>query len=152
MEVYALVGPSGTGKSHRALIVAQERGINTLIDDGLLIQDSRIVAGKSAKREPTRLQAVRRAIFVDPEQAREVKEKLAELAPERVLVISTSLKMIRRILERLELPPPAQVIQIEEIASPQEIAHAREVRRREGKHVIPVPTIEVKKKISRLFG
>lgn len=146
MEVYALVGPSGTGKSHRALIVAQERGINTLIDDGLLIQDSRIVAGKSAKREPTRLQAVRRAIFVDPEQAREVKEKLAELAPERVLVISTSLKMIRRILERLELPPPAQVIQIEEIASPQEIAHAREVRRREGKHVIPVPTIEVKKK------
>ena len=146
MEVYALVGPSGTGKSHRALIVAQERGINTLIDDGLLIQDSRIVAGKSAKREPTRLQAVRRAIFVDPEQAREVKEKLAELAPERVLVISTSLKMLRRILERLELPPPAQVIQIEEIASPQEIAHAREVRRREGKHVIPVPTIEVKKK------
>lgn len=146
MEVYALVGPSGTGKSHRALIVAQDNGINTLIDDGLLIQNSRIVAGKSAKREPTRLQAVRRAIFVDPDQAREVKEKLAELAPERVLVISTSPKMIQRILERLELPQPTRVIKIEEVASPQEIARAREVRRREGKHVIPVPTIEVKKR------
>ncbi len=146
VEVYALIGPSGTGKSHRALLVAQENDIDVFIDDGLLIKDSRIVAGKSAKREPTRLQAVRRAIFVDPEQRREVMEKLSELAPERLLVISTSPKMIQRILTCLQLPPPKRVIKIEDIASPAEIAQARETRRREGKHVIPVPTIEVKKR------
>lgn len=146
MEVYALIGPSGTGKSHRALMVAQENDIDVFIDDGLLIKDSRIVAGRSAKREPTRLQAVRRAIFVDAEQRREVREKLWELSPERVLVISTSPKMIQRILDRLQLPRPRQIIKIEDIASPAEIARARETRRREGKHVIPVPTIEVKKR------
>lgn len=151
MEVYALVGPSGTGKSHRALLVAQQYGVDALIDDGLLIHNNRIVAGKSAKREPTKLQAIRRAIFVDPEQAQEVKEKLREVAPKRLLVISTSPKMIERIRERLELPPLTRLITIEEIASPLEITRAREIRRREGKHVIPVPTIEVKKKFPGLL-
>ncbi|MGI6575509.1 MAG: Asp23/Gls24 family envelope stress response protein [bacterium] len=151
MEVYALVGPSGTGKSHRALLVAQEYGISTLIDDGLLIQGSQIVAGSSAKREMTKLQAVRRAIFVDPVQAQDVREKLKIINPERLLVISTSRKMVARILQQLELPQPAHIILIEDIATREEIAEAREVRRREGKHVIPVPTIEVKKRFPGLL-
>ena len=83
---------------------------------------------------------------MDDEQTREVREGLSELAPERVLVISTSAKMIQRILTRLCLPQPTKVIRIEDIASAAEIAQARETRRREGKHVIPVPTIEVKKR------
>jgi len=63
IEVIALVGPSGTGKSHHAMWVAQEYGCRAIIDDGLLISGSRIVAGKSAKREETKTAAVRRAVF-----------------------------------------------------------------------------------------
>ena len=34
MKVYGFVGPSGTGKSYRAQMVASEKGINFIIDDG----------------------------------------------------------------------------------------------------------------------
>ena len=37
IKVYAFVGPSGTGKSYRAQMVAGEKNINFIIDDGLLI-------------------------------------------------------------------------------------------------------------------
>ena len=37
IDVYAFVGPSGTGKSYRAQMVASENNINYIIDDGLLI-------------------------------------------------------------------------------------------------------------------
>ena len=43
MKVYAFVGPSGTGKSYRAQFVATQRGINYIIDDGLLIKDNAII-------------------------------------------------------------------------------------------------------------
>ena len=42
MTVYALVGPSGTGKSFRAKLLAQKYGIEVIIDDGLLIQQDKI--------------------------------------------------------------------------------------------------------------
>lgn len=51
MRVVGFVGPSGTGKSHRAVWVARERGIDFIIDDGLLIRGAQIIAGKSAKKE-----------------------------------------------------------------------------------------------------
>ena len=38
IKVYAFVGPSGTGKSYRAQMVASERDIPCIIDDGLLIK------------------------------------------------------------------------------------------------------------------
>jgi SpoVK/Ycf46/Vps4 family AAA+-type ATPase len=50
MKVYAFVGPSGTGKSYRAQMVASEKGINFIIDDGLLIKDNQVIAGVSAKK------------------------------------------------------------------------------------------------------
>ena len=51
MDIYALVGPSGTGKSHRALQVAHKYEVELIIDDGLLIKGDRILAGLSAKRQ-----------------------------------------------------------------------------------------------------
>ena len=33
INVYAFVGPSGTGKSYRAQMVASEKNINYIIDD-----------------------------------------------------------------------------------------------------------------------
>lgn len=50
IKVYAFVGPSGTGKSYRAQMVASEKGINFIIDDGLLIKDNEVIAGESAKK------------------------------------------------------------------------------------------------------
>ncbi|MGI6144774.1 MAG: Asp23/Gls24 family envelope stress response protein [Clostridia bacterium] len=144
MEVYALVGRSGTGKSHRAITVAYDHGIDTVIDDGLLIKDGCKVAGKSAKREKTTFGAVKRAIFHDVEHAREIKECLAELKPAKILILGTSLHMVERITVALELPQPTKIIKIEDIATKREIDMARELRTSHGMHVIPVPTIELK--------
>lgn len=151
MEVVALVGPAGTGKSHRASLVAYEVRADAIVDDGLLIQGSRIVAGRSAKAEPTGMAAVRRALFTDEAHRREVREAIAGLAPERLLVLGTSEEMVRRICEALELPPPARVISIHDVATPEEIRRARRTRRRLGKHVIPAPTFEVKRTLSGLL-
>ena len=144
MDVFAFVGPSGTGKSHRALIVAHEQAADALIDDGLFIKDSKIIAGKSAKKEPNKIGAVRRAIFTDPEHAAEVREAIERVKPQRILVLGTSDGMVEKIVRILKLPPIQKIIRIEEIASPTEIAKARKARLREGKHIIPVPTIELK--------
>ncbi len=51
MDVIAFIGPSGTGKSHRALVVAHEHHASCIIDDGILIHNNRIVGGFSAKKE-----------------------------------------------------------------------------------------------------
>lgn len=54
LKVFAFVGPSGTGKSYRAQMVANERNINYIIDDGLLIKDNEVIAGSSAKKAATK--------------------------------------------------------------------------------------------------
>ncbi|MDF9409646.1 Asp23/Gls24 family envelope stress response protein [Pelotomaculum isophthalicicum JI] len=145
MEVYALVGPSGTGKSHRAAIVANKFGAQAIIDDGLLIQGNRIIAGSSAKRQPTRIGAIKAALFMDNQQAREIKSALAQVAPEKVLILGTSVGMVQRIASRLELPQPAEIMKIEDIASEKEIRKAKFHRTRFSRHVIPAPILEVKK-------
>ena len=63
IRVVAFVGPSGTGKSHRAQMVAKSRGIEYIIDDAILIHQNRLVAGTSAKRANTKIEAVKRALF-----------------------------------------------------------------------------------------
>lgn len=144
MDIIALVGPSGTGKSHRALIVAHEHHIDTIIDDGLLIKDSKIIAGHSAKKEASKIMAVKRAIFMEADHAQEVREAIKNVMPTRILVLGTSINMVEKIVHILELPEISKVIMIEDIATPAEIAKARESRLKEGKHIIPVPTIELK--------
>ncbi|MDA8344502.1 MAG: hypothetical protein M0Z66_03370 [Thermaerobacter sp.] len=148
MEVIAFVGPSGSGKSHRASLVAVELGTDAVIDDGLLVREGKILAGESAKRAPSKLEAVRRAIFAHPADAERMRRRLQEVQPERVLVLGTSLGMVQRICGVLALPSPARVMHIEDIASPEEIRHAQRVRREQGKHVIPAPTVEVKRTFS----
>ncbi|MCL5046971.1 MAG: Asp23/Gls24 family envelope stress response protein [Actinobacteria bacterium] len=148
MDVFALIGPSGTGKSHRASVVAYDQNVDLIIDDGLVIKETKILAGKSAKREPTLVAAVRRALFLEEDHAAEVKSKIGEINPARVLILGTSKNMVNRIADTLELPRPGRYIAIEEVASPWEIRKARRIRREQGKHVIPAPTFEVKKTFS----
>ena len=44
IEVYAFVGPAGTGKSQRASQVARQHGIDLIVDDGLVVSRGRIMA------------------------------------------------------------------------------------------------------------
>jgi uncharacterized alkaline shock family protein YloU len=147
VEVIALVGPAGSGKSHRAGIVAHQHHCELIIDDGLLIRDGKIIAGTSAKREDNKMAAVRRAIFHEKAHREEVRTALWSAKPKRVLVLGTSDDMIVRICDALDLPHPDKTIRIEDIASPAQIRLARR-KRLEGKHVIPAPTFEVKKTFS----
>ncbi|MBR5913237.1 MAG: Asp23/Gls24 family envelope stress response protein [Selenomonadaceae bacterium] len=144
MDVIALVGPSGTGKSHRALQVAHEQNADAIIDDGILIKDGHIIAGESAKTEKSKIMAVRRAIFVLPGHAEEVREAIQRIQPHRILIIGTSENMVHKIAQTLKLPSIQLIIRIEDIASRAEIDLARFHRLKEGKHIIPVPTIELK--------
>lgn len=144
MEVIAFFGPPGTGKSDRALVVAYENKASCIIDDGILIYHSRIVAGKSAKREESRLKAVRRAIFWDAEQREEVRQALEKINPKRVLILGTSDRMVETICKALGLPKPSKYIRIQDVARPDEMLKAKEARNKEGKHVIPVPTMELR--------
>ena len=72
MRVFAFVGPSGTGKSYRAQMVAGENSISYIIDDGLLINENEVVAGESAKKAPTKIETVKHAIFIDEKERKEM--------------------------------------------------------------------------------
>ena len=144
MDVIALVGPSGTGKSHRALQVAREHKADAIIDDGILIKDGHIIAGESAKTEKSKIMAVRRAIFVLPGHAEEVRAAIQKIQPHRILIIGTSENMVHKITKTLKLPSIQLIVRIEDIASRAEIETAQFHRLKEGKHIIPVPTIELK--------
>ncbi|MFA6508137.1 MAG: hypothetical protein WCT14_18685, partial [Treponemataceae bacterium] len=49
------------------------------------------------------------------------------------------------------LPQPSRIIKIEEIATQEEIEKALQSRKVEGKHVIPVPSFEVKRNYPTIF-
>ncbi|NLX91714.1 MAG: hypothetical protein GXZ07_09035 [Firmicutes bacterium] len=151
MEVYALIGPSGTGKSHHCCSLAYQEGIEYIIDDGLLIKGNQILAGRSAKRENTKMAATKRAIFLDPEHALQVKGKIREACPKSILVLGTSERMIKRITERLEIPYPKKIFNIYDIASEKEIAKALESREKENRHAIPIPTFAIEKDFPGFF-
>lgn len=152
IQVYALVGESGTGKSFRSKLLAEEYGIHAIIDDGLLIQDDKIIAGRSAKREKTYMGAVRVALFDDKDHRDSVAKVLRKTHIKKILLLGTSEKMVSKIAMRLQLPQPQKIIHIEDIATKEEIEKAVKSRQVEGKHVIPVPTIEVKKNYPQILS
>lgn len=152
MEVVAFVGPSGTGKSHHAIGVAFDNRCDAIIDDGLLIKGTKILAGTSAKNEDNRIQAVKRAIFTDEGHAQAVREALATNNIHRLLIIATSDNMINKIVGRLQLDKPVKTVYINQIASKAEIKKARHARLQEGKHIVPVPTVELKPHFTGYFA
>jgi len=151
LKVVGFIGPSGTGKSHRAPWVARERGIDFIIDDGLLIKGNRVIAGTSAKKERTRIGSIKRALFTDPEHAKSVSDAVAVYKPEAIMILGTSDEMVESIAKRLGFPPPEEKVYIHEVAEEYEIKQALSTRREQGKHVIPVPTFEIKKDFSGYF-
>jgi uncharacterized alkaline shock family protein YloU len=148
LKVYALVGPSGTGKSHKSTMLASDMGISHIIDDGLLISGNRVIAGTSAKKEATKLASVRRALFTDAEHRKEVAKAIKARKADSILLLGTSEKMVTDIAKKLELPDIDRIIYIEDISDEDEIKTALSSRKEKGKHVIPVPTFEIKKDFS----
>jgi uncharacterized alkaline shock family protein YloU len=145
VKVYALIGSSGTGKSHHSALVAYQEGIDYIIDDGLFIGNNKILAGRSAKRENTKMAATKRAIFLDPEHAARVREKIQEVQPQSILILGISERMVAKIVNRLKLPPVLKIIHIEEVSTPASIARAVEIRQKENRHVIPIPTFALER-------
>ena len=148
IEVYAFVGPSGTGKSYRAQMVAGAYNIKFIIDDGLLVKENALVAGQSAKKAPTKIETIKKALFNDEKQKSEMQEAIIRLSPKSILILGTSDKMVKTIAENLGLPPIQKTIYITDVATEEEIENAKRIRTTEGKHVIPVPTFELKKDFS----
>ena len=148
IKVYAFVGPSGTGKSYRAQMVAGKYDIHYIIDDGLFIKDNQVIAGNSAKKAPTKIETVKHALFITEEEKNEIRKAIRKYRPQSILILGTSDGMVEKIAKNLDLPEISKIIYIDEIATKEEMETARRTRVTEGKHVIPVPTFEIKKDFS----
>lgn len=151
MRTIAFVGPSGTGKSHRAMMVARKYGADAIIDDGLLISETKVIAGVSAKRSETKIASVKCALFMDGTHAEDVSRAIYENNLNCVMVLGTSDGMVNKIAKVLKLPPIEKIIRIEDVATEEEMEKAKQMRTVEGKHVIPVPTFEIRKDFSGYF-
>ena len=151
MKVYALVGKSGTGKSYQAMNLCREKNIRSVIDDGLFIVGSDILAGTSAKRQTTKTGAIKTALFIDEEHKNSVKKMIDEISPDNILLLGTSDGMVKKIAKRLELPEIENITYIETITTENERETARQQRHELGKHVIPVPTFQLKREFSGYF-
>lgn len=148
MKTIGFSGKSGTGKSYKALSVAASKGIRLIVDDGLLICDGKVLAGRSAKKEKNKYSSVLRAIFNDPEHSNQVREAIETSGEESILILGTSEKMVNLIAQRLGVDPVCEHLHIEDVSTQQEIKTANNMRTRYGKHVIPVPTLEIKRTFS----
>lgn len=148
IRVCAFVGPSGTGKSYRAQMVAGENDIEFIIDDGLLVKGNAVVAGTSAKKAPTKVETVKHALFYEENEKREMQEAFERYKPEAILILGTSDGMVAKIAANLGLPQISKTVYINDVATEEEMENARRIRVTEGKHVIPVPTFEIKKDFS----
>ena len=151
MKVYGLIGKSGTGKSYQAVNLCKELNIESIIDDGLFICRNKVMAGISAKRQPTKVGAVKTALFNKDEHMEEVREKIRKIKPSSILIIGTSDGMVDRIVARLGLPKINKRIYIDDITPEEERLLAKKHREEMGQHVIPAPTFQLKRQFSGYF-
>lgn len=156
MEIYTLVGKSGTGKSYHAISLCESKGIDGIIDDGLFIYNNIVVSGRSAKKSETKIGAIRIALFNDDDIKDIVYKSIIEKNPNKLLIIGTSDKMVNKIILRLGLLKEKDLnkvnrVYIEEITTDEERSIARKERDQFGKHVVPAPSIELKKNFAGYF-
>ena len=81
MKVYGLIGKSGTGKSFQAMNLCKAMNIESIIDDGLFICRNKVAAGISAKRQETKVGAVKAALFNSDEHRDEVVSAIKKIKP-----------------------------------------------------------------------
>ena len=151
MKVYGLIGKSGTGKSFQAVNLCKERNIESIIDDGLFICRNKVVAGISAKRQKTKVGAVKTALFTDDDHRDETVAAIRKMKPSSIRIIGTSDRMVDKIAARLGIGRIGESIYIEEITTEAQRDAARRQRHEMGQHVIPVPTFQLKRQFSGYF-
>ena len=83
--------------------------------------------------------AVKVALFDDKKHRDGAAKALQSHSFKKILILGTSEKMVNKIAARLQIPQP------------QEIETAMRSRRVEGKHVIPVPSLEVQRNYPKIF-
>lgn len=151
MKIVSFTGKSGTGKSYQATSLAQKRGFDAIIDDGLLIYKGQIVAGTSAKKCASKAAAMRTALFNYEDHRNEVKSALVRYQPETLMIIGTSDRMTNIIAEQLGLHEPEERIYIEDVTTEEERAEAAHHRYDEGEHVIPAPVAQLRRDFAGYF-
>lgn len=162
MKIYTLVGKSGTGKSHHATELCKNKNIESIIDDGLFIYRNNVIAGTSAKRQDTKIGAVKTALFHKEEYRTQVIEAIKKKKPKSILIIGTSMGMVNKIIVALELIPAdapddderwqaVERVFIEDISTEEERNIARVQRDKLGKHVIPAPSLQLKTNFAGYF-
>ena len=141
----------GTGKSYRAQKIAYDNNIETIIDDGLLIKGSRVIEGVSAKTAKTKVQTVKAALFSTDKEQERIRNSIKKERVKSILILGTSDEMVKRIQENLKLPKIEKTIYIQDVSTKEEMEEAVRIRRTEGKHIVPVPTFEIKKDFSGIL-
>lgn len=149
--VCSFVGPAGTGKSYRAEMAADRMGADYIIDDGLIIHRSQILAGRSAKAEKNRISAIRRAMFEFEDHRMAVIDFIRSNPVRSIMVIATSDDMAERICDQLGIMRPVRCLRIEDIATPDEMADARNLRQTRGQHVIPASHVQVRQNFAGML-
>jgi ABC-type glutathione transport system ATPase component len=152
MKIYGFYGKSGTGKSYHAMGLCKELDLEAIIDDGLFIYGNRVLAGISAKRQNTKIKAIKTALFTDVEHCREVRNKIQEVNPPGILILGTSQEMVHKIRERLGLPEPVKMISIEEITTESQRETAKKTEKGTGKTRHSRSHLSDKKAVLRLFS
>lgn len=144
IKIFGFIGPSGSGKSFRSSFLIDKYNIDILIDDGLIIREQKIITGRTAKQANNIMDAVGTAIFESKADRTAARNALEKVKFKRVLIIGTSERMVCKICDALLLPYPKKVINIEDISTKDEIETAIEHRSKQGSHVVPVPTFEIR--------
>ena len=114
----------------------------------LLIYDNQVIAGSSAKKASTKIETVKKALFINESESNAIKKALNKYKARSILILGTSDGMVEKIAQNLGLPKISETVYITVVATEQEMETARKIRVTEGKHVIPVPTFEIKKDFS----
>ena len=89
-----------------------------------------------------------RKILAFKTDKKEMKAALKKYNPESILILGTSDDMVEKIATNLDLSLPEKTIYINQVATDTEMETAKRIRTTEGKHVIPVPTFEIKRDFS----
>ena len=100
------------------------------------------------KKAPTKIETVKNALFQDANKKKEIQEVFRKKHPKSILILGTSDGMVQKIAKNLGLPEICETIYISDVATEDEMETARRIRVTQGKHVIPVPTFEIKKDFS----
>ena len=151
MKVVSFTGKSGTGKSFQATALAQRRGFDAIIDDGLLIYKGQIGAGSSAKKCASKAAAMRTALFNYEDHRESVKAALERYKPKVLMIIGTSDRMTDIVASQLGLDPISERIYIEDVTTEEERQIAAHYRLDEGEHVIPAPVGQLRRDFAGYF-